>query len=212
VLAHGDVVVAEENPPGGPHGYDTLNYFETADGHLALYLTQDYWDRFCATVDREAWADPDHRYGTNDSRLAHREELAADLDALFATATTEEWLDRFDAADGAIPAAPLNTIDEMVADPQVQAQGTVQVNDHPVMGRHWLPGVVPQFSETPGSRGHAPALGEFPQPRALRPALAGHVEADSAVDGAPDAAGGFRVVHQRSVSRCRDPVEFRFNV
>lgn len=135
------------------------DFFETADDYIALYLTQDYWARFCATIDREAWADPNHRYGTNESRLAHREELHADLEAVFGTATTEEWLDTFDAADGPIPAAPVNDIAEMVADPQVQAQDAVQVRDHPVLGTHWLPNVVPKFSETPGDIGHAPELG-----------------------------------------------------
>ena len=59
----------------------------------------------------------DNRFSTRQGRVEHREELDEILNGLLKKENTEDWLALFDAED--IPAAPVNTIDKAVADPQV---------------------------------------------------------------------------------------------
>lgn len=135
-------------------------FFATRDGHIALFVTKDHWEGFAATLDRPEWAEDPHPYATNEGRLDHRDDLRADIEAALSDRTTDEWMDYFEEVDHTITAAPVNDIDGMVEDPQVQAQGAVRVRDHPEMGEYWTPNVVPKFSKTPGDLDDAPDLGE----------------------------------------------------
>jgi len=60
-----------------------------------------------------------------------------------------------------VPAAPVNNVAEMVADPQVQAREMFVETDHPVYGRLTTTGSPLKMSETPGRvRWLAPMPGE----------------------------------------------------
>src|SRR5262249_19811567 len=60
-----------------------------------------------------------------------------------------------------VPAAPVNNVAEMVADPQVQAREMFVERDHPVHGRLKTTGTPLKLSETPGEvRWLAPEPGE----------------------------------------------------
>jgi crotonobetainyl-CoA:carnitine CoA-transferase CaiB-like acyl-CoA transferase len=60
-----------------------------------------------------------------------------------------------------VPAAPVNNVAEMVADPQVQAREMFVERDHPTYGRLKLTGSPLKMSETPGRvRTLAPMPGE----------------------------------------------------
>jgi crotonobetainyl-CoA:carnitine CoA-transferase CaiB-like acyl-CoA transferase len=133
-------------------------FYEAADGYVAIFAPQDFWAAVCRAIDREEWTDPDHAYATNERRL-ESDRFREDLEAVLGERSVEAWLDRFAAVEGTVPAAPVNDIDEMVGDPQVQAQEAVVARDHPQMGEYYTPPVVPKFSRTPAGIEDAPALG-----------------------------------------------------
>jgi crotonobetainyl-CoA:carnitine CoA-transferase CaiB-like acyl-CoA transferase len=89
---------------------------------------------------------------------AKREELLALLDALFATGTRADWVDRLRGAD--IVSAPINTMLEASNDPDVIANGHVTHVEHPKHGKLKVHGTPWRFSETPAKPGIAPELGE----------------------------------------------------
>ena len=78
------------------------------------------WPKLLAAIDRREWADDD-RFRTARDRRHHAEELIASLDELFATRTRDEWTAVFDEHD--VWWAPVNTIAEVVEDPQAVAAG-----------------------------------------------------------------------------------------
>ena len=104
----------------------------TGDGHLIVAVfSEKFWQRFCLAVARPDWVD-DPRFATNRDRVAHREELMNEAAKAFAQRSTSEWLDRLH--DAGVPAAPIQTIDQVLADPQVNHRGMVAEMAHPRHG------------------------------------------------------------------------------
>lgn len=105
------------------------------DGHLIVAVfAEKFWGGFCRAAGRPEW-ERDSRFATNRDRVAHREVLEALIAARFAEDTTEAWLARLHAEG--VPAAPINTIDRVLIDPQVKHREMIVQMDHP---RH---GVLP---------------------------------------------------------------------
>jgi crotonobetainyl-CoA:carnitine CoA-transferase CaiB-like acyl-CoA transferase len=106
--------------------------FDAADGALILAVGNDaQWQRFCDVVERREWAE-DPRFATNAARVVHREALTELLQEVFARRPRTDWLGRLRAAD--VPAGPVQTLDELFVDPQVQARGMLQELRHPTIG------------------------------------------------------------------------------
>jgi formyl-CoA transferase len=94
--------------------------FKASDGYFAFAAGNDLqWNRFLSEINRQDLA-TDERFNTNPKRVANRAELIALLDELFSTRTVDEWLAVCEAAT--VPAAPINTIDQVMTDPQVLAR------------------------------------------------------------------------------------------
>ncbi len=90
---------------------------------------------------------------------AKREELLALLGRLFATGSRDQWVAKL--RDGDIVSAPINTMLEAAADPDVLANGYVTEMDYPEHGKRLrVHGTPWQFSETPAKIGRAPKLGQ----------------------------------------------------
>ncbi len=88
-----------------------------------------------------------------------REALLAKLGQLFATGSRDDWVARLRGGD--IVSAPINTMLEAVADPDVIANNYVAEVDYPKYGKRLkVHGTPWQFSETPAKIGIAPELGE----------------------------------------------------
>jgi len=134
--------------------------YQTADGHVAIAAgaSSAVWRRFCEIIGRADLAE-DARFATTAARRDRRDEVAAII---------QEWTGRRPKADvvsrltaAGVPAAPINNVAEMVADPQVQARGMFVEVDHPVFGRLKTTGTPLKLSETPGRvRSLAPSPGE----------------------------------------------------
>lgn len=151
-------------PPAGPPGYnritaDSRKPFATQDGYLAVVpYTDAQWQRFFDLADRpDLAADP--RFAKLDARSRNIGELYALLEPIMASKTSAQWIALFSTAD--LPFAPVNSVDDLLADPHLRAVGFWHDMHHPTEGQLTLPGIPVSFSATPGSiRRHPPALGE----------------------------------------------------
>ena len=131
----------------------------TADGFLILAVGNDgQFRRLCKLLGIDAIAD-DERYATNKARVAHKVEVRQ-----IVSTETLKWIKRdlLTACEtNAVPAGPINSIEEMFADPQVQARG-LRV-DLPAADGTVIPGVRTPIvlSETPLRYNRpSPRLGE----------------------------------------------------
>ena len=104
----------------------------TRDGHLIVAVfSEKFWGGFCRAAGRPEW-EMDPRFATNRDRVAHRGALEALIAAGFAEDTTDAWLARLHAEG--VPAAPINSIDRVLDDPQVKHREMVVQMDHPRHG------------------------------------------------------------------------------
>lgn len=103
--------------------------FRTSDGHVMIAAGNDgIFRRLCEALELGAVAD-DPRFASNPDRVAHREALDPIVEAATERLSTAELLRRTRAHS--IPASAIQTIDEVVADAQVEAAGMVPRMDHP---------------------------------------------------------------------------------
>jgi formyl-CoA transferase/CoA:oxalate CoA-transferase len=104
----------------------------TRDGHLIVAVfSEKFWGGFCRAAGRPEWeADP--RFATNRDRVAHRQALEALIAARFAEDVTDAWLARLNAEG--VPAAPINSIDRVLDDPQVKHREMVVQMEHERLG------------------------------------------------------------------------------
>jgi crotonobetainyl-CoA:carnitine CoA-transferase CaiB-like acyl-CoA transferase len=104
----------------------------TKNGHLIVAVfAEKFWGGFCRAADRPEW-ERDPRFATNRDRVAHRAAFVEEATPLFRTRDTEDWLARLHAEG--VPAAPILSIDRVLADPQVQHRDMVVEMHHPTHG------------------------------------------------------------------------------
>jgi crotonobetainyl-CoA:carnitine CoA-transferase CaiB-like acyl-CoA transferase len=116
------------------------------------------WKRLAGAIGLDSMAD-DPRYAKNLARVAHREEVDGAVAGAIARLDREEVLRRLSAAS--IPVAPVNTVEQLIADPQTKSRPMMREVDHPKLGRIPLLGFPLAFSAIdPGIRRPPPGLGE----------------------------------------------------
>ncbi|HJP20942.1 MAG TPA: CoA transferase [Alphaproteobacteria bacterium] len=113
------------------------------------------WKLMVEAIGRPELAE-DPRFADNEGRMANRDELIAELESVFTTRTSAEWLEILEAAR--VPAGPILDVQEMHENEQVLARDMVQELDHPVAGRVQTLGPPVKFGTTPGGV-HRPAPG-----------------------------------------------------
>ncbi|MGE2719477.1 CaiB/BaiF CoA transferase family protein [Mycolicibacterium celeriflavum] len=137
----------------------TGTYRTKDDRHIQLMFLQGdrYWGDFCRIVGRPELAD-DPRFVDLAARRNNASACIAELDALFAERTLEEWKAVLRSLDA--PWSPMQTIHEVIDDPQVSANSYIDdvVVDDAVAYR--LPTVPVQFDEQPPTLRRAPEHGE----------------------------------------------------
>jgi crotonobetainyl-CoA:carnitine CoA-transferase CaiB-like acyl-CoA transferase len=97
----------------------------TADGRLiAIHLSslEKFWDGLLAALDAPELAG-DARFSTRQARIANYEALNVELDRRFSGRPLAHWVQHLGQND--VPYAPINAIDEVVQDPQVQHMGVI---------------------------------------------------------------------------------------
>jgi crotonobetainyl-CoA:carnitine CoA-transferase CaiB-like acyl-CoA transferase len=133
--------------------------YPSKDGFFALLpYTDQHWREFCQLVDRkDIIADP--RFQSLASRLAAVEVVYATLAEICATRTNAEWVALLKNSN--VPHGPVNTLEDLLVDEQLNATGFWQELDHPSEGKIRVPGIPPTFSRTPAEiRRLQPRLGE----------------------------------------------------
>jgi crotonobetainyl-CoA:carnitine CoA-transferase CaiB-like acyl-CoA transferase len=98
--------------------------FAAADGFMMVAAGNDnLFRRLCSALARPGLAE-DARFRTNPDRVVHRRELVPILSDIFKAEPIKVWAERLDAAG--IPYAPIQTLDQVVHDPQTAALGIIQ--------------------------------------------------------------------------------------
>jgi crotonobetainyl-CoA:carnitine CoA-transferase CaiB-like acyl-CoA transferase len=145
-------------------GNPCMNNYTAGDGRRfwIVGLEADrHWPALCRAVGRADWL-RDPRFADGRSRAVNAVELIAELDAIFATKSLDEWAEMF-ASEPDFFWSPINAIEDVVADEQFRAAGgIVDVPERPNG-----PAVIPMvatpadFHGTPWApRSAAPRLGE----------------------------------------------------
>ena len=128
-LMRGEVAgqAGNDHPTGIPTGV-----FPTTDGTITIAASSGrMWKRFCEALERPDWlARPD--WGTQKGRSADRAAINAAIAEVTRRQPAAHWIALFEAAG--IPCGPINRIDQVFADPQVQHLGIVQGTTHPRLG------------------------------------------------------------------------------
>lgn len=95
--------------------------FPSADGNFILAVGNDgQFRKFCEVAGIASLAD-DSRFATNKARVAHRAELIPLLRQATVFKTTAQWIELLETAG--VPCGPINDLQQVFADPQVQARG-----------------------------------------------------------------------------------------
>lgn len=129
--------------------------FDAADAPLMVACGNDaQFARLAAVVGAPEWTD-DPRFTTNAARVVHRDALEAALAVCFATAPRDVWVGRLVGAG--VPAAPVLTLPEALADPQTAARGMVATVDDPIAGS--ISTVASPFGAAARPPAPAPLLG-----------------------------------------------------
>jgi crotonobetainyl-CoA:carnitine CoA-transferase CaiB-like acyl-CoA transferase len=118
---------------GHHHPYMTpMGVFPTADGDMIIGASgQEQYKKFCDVVNApEMLTDP--RFATVEGRAQNLTEFVAAVARLTRQRPTAAWVELFNSAG--IASGPINTIDQVFADPQVQHHGIVRPVPHPRLG------------------------------------------------------------------------------
>jgi crotonobetainyl-CoA:carnitine CoA-transferase CaiB-like acyl-CoA transferase len=133
--------------------------FATADGHINVAVAgQEIWRRFCQAIGHEELT-RNPAYAEPADRSNNRDALNAELAAILRRASSAHWIELLNQAG--VPCGPINTIDQVFADPQVRHLGLAQgVRSHE-RGDIELVGQPIVMSRTPSRiRTPPPLMGE----------------------------------------------------
>lgn len=127
----------------------------SSDGHFILGVGNDgQFRKFCEFARLDELVE-DSRFATNEARVHNRDDLIARISETTAKKPTKYWLDGLEPKG--VPAGPVNSIDQVFADPQVIHRGMRIEMEHPAAG-----GKVPliaspiRMSKTPVTYRHGP--------------------------------------------------------
>ncbi len=141
----------------GHPGFVPYEAFDTQDAPLLICCGNDrLFAKLAAALDRPDWL-ADERLATNRARLAHKAALLEQLAPLLRARPRAEWLVRLEAAG--VPCAPIHSVPEALAHPQVQALGILAA----VPGQDFALTALPLTID-----------GQRPLPRAAAPGLGQH--------------------------------------
>jgi len=136
------------------------NMFQTADGYINIAASGDsLWKRFCEEAGvPELLKDPD--FATAAARSQNRKKVNERLSEIIRKKSNEYWVNLMAKAE--VPCGPINTIDKVFADPQVQHLGIVRSVDHPLYGAQKVVGQPIHLSRfpQPAKLQHTPEAGE----------------------------------------------------
>jgi crotonobetainyl-CoA:carnitine CoA-transferase CaiB-like acyl-CoA transferase len=105
-----------DHPTGTPTGV-----FPSSDGHFNIAAaSQRVWERMCDAMGKAEWKERPE-WITRTKRTADRVRLNAEISEITKHKPSAHWVELFEEAG--VPCGPINTIDQVFADPQVQHLG-----------------------------------------------------------------------------------------
>ena len=131
--------------------------FRTRDGHINIAATgQRIWERFAHALGAEHWLG-DPRFTDAKARSENRDALNAEIEARTVEDSSAAWVAKLNGAG--VPCGPINSIDQVFADPQVRHLGIAQALDDGERRATYV-GQPFALSRTPSEIvAHTPALG-----------------------------------------------------
>jgi crotonobetainyl-CoA:carnitine CoA-transferase CaiB-like acyl-CoA transferase len=152
------------DPQKGEPGYARIltpdrRPYQTEDGYVcALIYNDKQWKAFFDVIGRpELLSRPE--FATQEARSQNYRSAYAMVAEEMKTRTTAFWIEALERAD--IPVQRMNSLDDIVGDPHLNAIGYLRAVDHPSEGRIRMLAVPSEWSDTkPEYRRHAPRLGE----------------------------------------------------
>jgi crotonobetainyl-CoA:carnitine CoA-transferase CaiB-like acyl-CoA transferase len=137
-------IAGAHHPAIAPYGM-----FETATSPVQVAVgSEGLWRKFTVAIGLDA---DEERFRTNRERVAHRDDLVAVIEEIFAAEPAEHWLPLLLAAG--IPAGKVRSMDDVYDWEQVRSQGLVIDVDHPSYGALSLPGSPLRFDDNAFSGG-----------------------------------------------------------
>ncbi len=149
-------------PIGTRHpSFTPFQAFKTADDWIVVAIVggvNDQWPLFCAAIDRVDLID-DERYVDGYHRTLNYDALIPELESAMLRKPAQTWLREL--GEVGIPCGPVNRIDQVLADPQIQHRGAMVEVPHSRIGSVPVVNSPLRFSRTPvGTLRPAPDLGE----------------------------------------------------
>jgi crotonobetainyl-CoA:carnitine CoA-transferase CaiB-like acyl-CoA transferase len=155
--------------------------FATQDGHIILAVGNDtQFQRFCNVAGLSALGQ-DERFATNRKRVENRALLIPEIERRIAERPSEFWLKALE--EEGVPCGPINTMDQVFADPQVQHRNMKITLPHDKAGEVNLVSNPVRFGRKAlNAESPPPGLGEhtFEVIRRLAPEQADQLESLSA--------------------------------
>ena len=152
------------DPPQGGAGYARVlapwrRPYPTADGFLCmLAYTDAQWRRFWGEVGKPEMM-KDERFADMAARSRNIDEVYRLAGEQLTSRSTAEWIAAFDKLE--IPAGPVKSLEEVIADPHLAKVGFFKRMSHPTEGELILPEPPLRFAETPAAIDRLPPrLGE----------------------------------------------------
>jgi crotonobetainyl-CoA:carnitine CoA-transferase CaiB-like acyl-CoA transferase len=116
----------DQEPQGSAHPFITpWQAFRCADDTYLVVAPREehFWSKLCEAIGRPDLA-TDERFTHAKARQAHRDVLLPELERVFEGRTGDEWLTVL--REAGVPAAPVNRMGEVFADPHVEERGMVR--------------------------------------------------------------------------------------
>ena len=130
--------------------------FQTADGYIILAIGNDaQFERFCDLANCNELV-ADERFRSNSNRVKYRETLVPQVVQIMLQKSSVEWLDALN--EHGIPCGPINSVEQVFADPQVQHREMQLELDHPVAGKVASVANPIKLSDTPVEYQQAPPM------------------------------------------------------
>lgn len=147
-------------PVGNRHpSFAPFGSFATGDGYITIAAGNNkLWASLCEVLGKPRLA-ADPRFANNVDRAANYGEMEREMEEVLRTKTSAQWADILDRAG--IPCGPIQTVEQVINDPQVMAREMIVEQQHPVLGKVQVAGIPVKMSGTPGRVGEpAPLLGQ----------------------------------------------------
>ena len=144
----------------GNRGFHSYNgCFKAKDRWVQIATpTNSIWKRFLRAIGREDMAD-DPRFKNDMERFYNADHIDPIVKEWVEQRTADEVINLLQKAR--VPCGVVNTIDQLLTDPQVKAREMIKFVDYPELGKIPVPGIPIKLSLTPGSiNTPSPKLGE----------------------------------------------------